>query len=120
MNQFDNTPIGLLDTPTPSQSSASGNAQVMAIASIIFGVLGLCSSLIVGVCGLPFPIIGLILGFLAMRDPDQKTLAIIGMVISGLGLLIICVVILFTCLILSGPAIGNVFSDINQSLQTTP
>jgi len=55
-----------------------------------------------------------------MRDPDQKTLAIIGMVISGLGLLIICVVILFTGLILSGPAIGNVFSDINQSLQTTP
>lgn len=119
MSQFDNTPIGIPDQPASLPPQLSGNEQVMAIASIVLGVIGLCASLFIGLCGAPFPIIGLILGYMALKDPEQKTLAIIGMAISGLTLIIVCVlVVIVGGLIIMGPAIGNVFSEINQSLMT--
>lgn len=106
-----NEPIGV------SSPRLSGNEQAMAIASIIMGVTGLCLTLFLGFCGLPFPFIGLVLGYLALKDPKDKTLAIIGLVISGITLLLICVLVfLVGGLTLLGPVIGNVFSSINQSL----
>ena len=121
MSQFDNTPIEIPNVPAPSSPSTSGNEQVMAIASIVFGVIGLCAGLFVGLCAAPFPILGLILSYLALKDPNQKTLAIIGMALSGLSFLVVCVLVLIMGgLMVLGPVVGNVFSDINQSLQTAP
>ncbi len=106
-----------IEMPKPPLSPPSGNEQVMAIASIVLGLIGLCATLVVGLCGAPFPIIGLILGYLAMKDPNQKTLAMIGMAISGITLLLGCVLlVVMGGLTIFGPAIGNVFSSINQSL----
>jgi hypothetical protein len=112
-----NEPVGIPPTPILPQSQLSGNEQVMAIASLVMGVLGLCATFFIGICGAPFPIIGLILGYLAMKDPQQKTLAIIGIAFSGLTLLGVCLLtVLFSGLMILGPTIGNVFSQINQSL----
>ena len=121
MSQFDNTPIEIPNVPAPSNPSTSGNEQVMAIASIVFGVIGLCAGLFLGLCAAPFPVIGLILGYLALKDPNQKTLAIIGMALSGLSFLVVCLTIIIAGgLTLMDPIIGNVFSGVNQSLQTAP
>jgi hypothetical protein len=84
---FDNTPMQV--PPTPVSTGGSGNEKIMAIASLVLGVINLCAWFI-PLCGVPLSIIGLVLGFLGMKDPSQKTLAIIGMVLSGIGLLLAC------------------------------
>ncbi len=77
-------------TPEPAPpSSGSGNEKIMAIASLVLGVINLCAWFL-PICGAPLSIAGLALGFLGMKDPSQKTLAIIGMVLSGIGLLLSC------------------------------
>ncbi|MBL8062991.1 MAG: DUF4190 domain-containing protein [Anaerolineales bacterium] len=75
---------------TPSPAPASGNERIMAIASLVLGVINLCAWFL-PICGVPLSIAGLVLGFLGMKDPSQKTLAIVGMVLSGLGLLAACI-----------------------------
>jgi hypothetical protein len=60
-----------------------------AIASLTLGIIGLMT----GCCwllGLPCSIIGLILGLVAMKssNPSNRTLAIIGVVLSSLGILV--------------------------------
>lgn len=82
MNQFDNVPV---QTP----SSGGGNEKIMAIASLVLGIINLCAWFI-PICGAPLAIAGIVLGFLGMKDPSQKTLAIVGMALSGLGLLLAC------------------------------
>jgi hypothetical protein len=74
-------------SPTPAPS---GNQRIMAIASLVLGIINLCAWFI-PICGIPLSVAGLVLGFLGMKDPSQKTLAIIGMVLSGLGLLAACI-----------------------------
>ena len=69
--------------------SGSGNQRIMAIASLVLGVINLCAWFL-PICGIPLSIAGLVLGFLGMKDPSQKTLAIIGMALCGLGLLLAC------------------------------
>jgi hypothetical protein len=69
--------------------SGSGNEKIMAIASLVLGVINLCAWFF-PICGIPLAIIGLVLGFLGMKDPSQKTLAIIGMALCGFGLLLAC------------------------------
>jgi hypothetical protein len=59
----------------------------------------------------------LVLGYFGMRDPSQKTIAIIGMVLSGIGLILACGnAFLGVGLRLFGPKVGNVFSTISSSL----
>lgn len=76
-------------TPSPAPSS-SGNERIMAIASLVLGVINLCAWFL-PICGIPLSLAGLVLGFLGMKDPSQKTLAIAGMVLSGIGILASCV-----------------------------
>ncbi|MBI5965151.1 MAG: hypothetical protein HY863_16860 [Chloroflexi bacterium] len=78
--QFSSSPV-----PAPN-----GNAKIMAIASLVLGVINLCAWFL-PICGIPLSLIGLGLGFFGMKDQSQKTLAIIGMVLCGLGLLAGCV-----------------------------
>ena len=67
-------------SPTPAPI---GNQRIMAIASLVLGVINLCAWFL-PICGIPLSVAGLVLGFLGMKDPSQKTLAIAGMVLSGL------------------------------------
>lgn len=76
-------------TPSPAPASG-GNERVMSIASLVIGVINLCAWFL-PICGVPLGIIGIVLGFFGMKDPSQKTFAIIGIALSGLGLLAACV-----------------------------
>ena len=69
--------------------SGGGNEKIMAIASLVLGVLNLCAWFL-PICGIPLAIIGIVLGFLGMKDSSQKTIAIIGMALCGFGLLLAC------------------------------
>jgi|GEM_PF-6855329 len=74
----------------PSQESRPGqsdNSDNFALASLIFGILGLCASFCAGLCGSPFALIGLILGVMGMKSEKNKTMAIVGIVLSALGLI---------------------------------
>jgi hypothetical protein len=56
----------------------------------VLGVLNLCAWLL-PICGFPLAIAGIVLGYLGMKSPEQKNLAIAGLALSGLGLLLACV-----------------------------
>ena len=75
----------LLPKPAPS-----GNEKTFAIISLVLGILNLCAWLL-PICGFPLAIAGLVLGYLGMRAPEQRNLAIAGLALSGLGLLLACV-----------------------------
>lgn len=76
-------------SPSPAPSSG-GNERMFAIGSLVLGVINLCAWFI-PLCGAPLSIVGIVLGYLGMKDPSQKTFAIVGMVLSGLGLLATCI-----------------------------
>lgn len=82
---FSNDPI----QNNPVRSGGGGNAQIMAIASLVLGVVNLCAWFL-PICGIPLALAGLVLGFFGMKDPSQKTIAIIGMALCGLSLLLAC------------------------------
>ena len=76
--------------PISSPPASSGNAKTFAIISLVLGVLNLCAW-IFPICGFPVGIAGVVLGYLGMKAPEQKNLAIGGMALSGLGILLACV-----------------------------
>lgn len=73
-----------------SPAPASGNERMMAVGSLVLGIINLCAWFL-PICGIPMSIAGIVLGYFGMRDQSQKTLAIIGMVLCGLGLLAGCI-----------------------------
>ena len=109
MNDQPNVPMS---APNPSNN----NNRIMAISSLVLGIINLCSWFL-PICGFPLAVAGLVLGYFGMREPSQKTLAIIGIVLSGIGLLLSCGnAFLGVGLRLFGPSVGNVFSSISSSL----
>jgi len=59
--------------------------KYMAFGSIGLGVINLCAWFL-PICGGPLSLIGIVLGILGIKS-EQRILAIIGIVLSGLGLL---------------------------------
>jgi len=102
-----------MNAPMQQPSTGSGNERIMAIVSLVIGVINLCAWFL-PICGIPLGIIGIVLGYLGMKDPSQKNLAIIGMVLSGIGILLACVNAVAG--IFLGPAINDVFNQINSQL----
>lgn len=74
-----------------STKPANGNADNMAIASLILGVISICGSFCGGLCCTPFALLGLVLGILGMKSEKNKTMAIMGVVLSGLSIVLIIV-----------------------------
>jgi hypothetical protein len=115
--------------PAPTPTFAPVKTNVLSIVSLVGGILGilsLCTSLIpvAGfVCmglGALCAIVGLITGFIGLGQIKKnaekgKGMAIAGLVMGGVTLLGL-VVMLIVSLLVTGPIIGNVFSDINSSL----
>ena len=102
--------------PTPA-ASASGNERVFAVISLVLGVVSLCG-VVFWFIGLPLGIIGVVLGFFGRKDPSQKSLATIGMILGAIGILLSCLPVgVIAAMRLLGPKIGNTFSTINSSLQ---
>lgn len=75
---------------SPSPAPASGNERMMAIGSLVLGVINLCAWFL-PICGIPMSIAGIVLGYLGMKDVSSKNLAIAGMVLCVLGLLAGCI-----------------------------
>jgi len=71
--------------PVPA---AVGESNGMGVASLVFAILGLVALPVIG------SVVGLVLGVVAMRR-EPKALAIAGTVLSVLGLLLSCALLLF-------------------------
>jgi hypothetical protein len=74
--------------------------KFLALFSIIFGVLSLCSGLI-PIAGIITSVIGIVTGFYG-RKSEQKKMALVGIIISAFGLLISIVYALFLLVIKIG------------------
>lgn len=68
-------------------------ARLSAIASAAFGLLSLCAA-IIPVCGGTMSLFGIFLGYVSLRTEENRT-ALLGVILSGLGLLIAVVYFLF-------------------------
>jgi len=87
-------PVSFTDVAVAAANTAPGNNRsVLAYASLVLGVLSLCSSFF-ALCGAIVPVIGIILGVISLKA-SKRGLAVAGIVINGLGLLL---AILFTLL----------------------
>ena len=105
-----------MNAPMSPQPASAGTERLMAIASLVAGVISLCG-LVVPIIGIPLGIIGVVLGYFGRKDAGWKTYATIGMALSGIGVLLSCVPIgLISIMRLLGPKIGNTFSSISSSL----
>ena len=88
----------------------------MAVVSLVLGVISLCG-MVIPIVGIPLGIIGLVLGYFGRRDAAWKTYATVGMVLSGVGILLSCVPIgLISVMRLLGPKVGNTFSTIETTI----
>lgn len=65
----------------------AGKGDTAALLSLIFGTLGFATMWFTGI-GLLFLLTGFILGFVGLKSEDKKSLAVIGLIFSGLGILI--------------------------------
>ncbi len=70
----------------PAPSTPTSDKSGLAIASLVLGIINLCSWLL-PICGGPLAIVGLVLGFLGLNS-SKKGMAIAGLVLSGLALLL--------------------------------
>jgi uncharacterized membrane protein len=114
MNQTSDAPISSSPMPLPTST--------LAIVSLISGILGFI--LLPIICS----IVALITGYQARKEtravPPQATgdgLATAGIIMGYIQMalfVIACLVI--AVLMILGPVIGNVFSSINQSMQSAP
>lgn len=106
--------------PVNPTSVPTGDKKGLAIASLVLGILSLCLIWIpyVGWLGLIGTIIGLILGIMGLKS-SGKGMAIAGIIICTfafiLGMLNLVIFGSFL-LLLGGPSIGDVFSQINSEL----
>lgn len=103
-------------SPEPGGATTGGNERMMAIGSLVLGVISLCGFFL-PIVGIPLAVGGIVLGILGRKDEAQKTIATVGIVVSIFGILLGCVpVSIIAIMRLLGPKIGNTFSSINSSL----
>ncbi len=98
-------PVSFADVAVAAANTAPGNNRsVLAYASLMLGVLSLCSSFF-ALCGAIVPVIGIILGVISLKSTNRGV-AVAGIVINGLGLLL---AVIFTILI----GVMGFFSSLN-------
>ena len=121
--------------PSVKRNTLSFVSFILALVSAGLLVLGFLlaflfpSALLCSGAGLLIGPVALILGIIGLVQVNRsagaeagKGMAITGIVIGAITVLLICLspVLATAILMILGPAIGNVFSTINQSLQTVP
>ncbi|HAV75927.1 MAG TPA: DUF4190 domain-containing protein [Anaerolineae bacterium] len=99
------------NAPMEQPAVSGGNERIMAISSLVIGVINLCAWFL-PICGIPLGIVGIVLGYLGMKDPTQKTIAIIGMVLSGIGILLACVNAVAGVMLGSGDILNDILREI--------
>ena len=100
--------------PLPPEPVSTGNEKTFAIISLVLGVINLCAWFF-PICGVPLAIVGIVLGYLGMKSPEQKNLAIAGIALSALALLLACCNAIAG--VLFGPQIQDIFNQVQQGLQ---
>jgi hypothetical protein len=69
----------------PDPALAVRDNSWAAITSLVLGILSLCGA-VIPICNFLIPVAGLIFGFIGLKS-RQRTLAIIGMILSALVLI---------------------------------
>ena len=108
-------PEGNFSVESPNDGDAS--KDWMAIVSLVSGILSLCTAFIPIVCCVApiFTIAAVVLGILGLKS-TKKTLAIIGIVIGGLG--IIAQIIMAIIGLVSGTASsGGLLEEFEHQIQ---
>jgi hypothetical protein len=106
-NPFSNSPNPFSNSPNPYQTPATQgyipppteSPPVLAIISLVCGVLGIVTTCCCGILGVPVPIIAIVCGGIALAQPNSsgKGMAIAGVVLGviclllGIGLLILVI-----------------------------
>lgn len=102
------------DMPELPNASAviteNNNKDWMAIISLVAGILSLCGSLFAPL-GCVMAAAAIVFGILGLRS-DKRTLAMIGLVVGGLGIVLSLVFGLIAIFGLLGPSMGNLLEEL--------
>lgn len=88
----------------PDGETQAGGTNVLAIVSLVLGIISFILNCCCGWCVTPLAIGGIVTGVLGMgrankdEDGTSKILSIIGMALSGLALLIFAVFMILNCM----------------------
>lgn len=74
--------------PNKALNKTSQKGDTAALLSLIFGTVGFATMWIVPGIGILFLLSGLILGFVGLKSEEKRNLALIGLIFSGIGILI--------------------------------
>ncbi len=98
-------------TPYTGSSAAPPKTNVLSILSLIFGILGVVTSLLLVGSGILPGIAGVVLGFIARRrEPSAKGMWLTG-IITGFVAIAIAIVIWIGLAIVYAIALNNGFSN---------
>ncbi|MGI8979459.1 MAG: DUF4190 domain-containing protein [Pirellulaceae bacterium] len=106
-NPYQTSTPGYMPPPQPQGS------PVLAIISLVCGVLGVVTTCCCSIFGLPVPIIAIVCGGIALAQPNSSGK---GMAIAGVVLGVLCVLLAIVLLIigLANPEFGRQFQDMQQ------
>lgn len=88
------------DPSTPSNSPTTTNS--LAIASLVLGIVGIVSAILLPLVGGPVGIVAVILGILARRHPGGRGLALGGLVTGAIAIAVSAVNSILGVLLASG------------------
>jgi hypothetical protein len=105
-----------LNAQPASEPAKGGTETILAVLSLVCGVISLCG-VVVPFIGVPLGLLAVVLGYFGRRSDERKSLATIGMVLGGLGILLSCVPVFLVYVMRPlVPKVGNTFSAIRNSL----
>ncbi|WP_299024943.1 DUF4190 domain-containing protein [uncultured Thermanaerothrix sp.] len=105
--------------PTPStspSSSVSSNRPGLAIASLVLGLITLLAWCL-PICGAPLAIAGIITGILGLNSASRG-MAIVGLILSGLGLVLSIVNSVVGVLL--APQFSQMFEEFMRQIPVQP
>ena len=73
------------EASTSISAGSNNSADIMAIVSLVLGIVSLCGACF-WYCAGPISLIGIVMGVMGMKSEKNKTLAIIGVVLAVIGL----------------------------------
>ena len=88
----------------PNHRKSNVSRDVVSVAALILGIVGLLSTFVVPFCNLPLPVAGVVFGFLGIKSQIKRKMAYTGLALSALTLIILLfeIVIIFISAIAEG------------------
>jgi hypothetical protein len=116
-NPFSSGPTNPYQSSTPGYGymppQQPEGAPVLAIISLVCGVLGIITTCCCGLFGLPIPLAAIICGGIALAQPNAQGK---GMAIGGIALGVLCFIvgILLLILVIANPDFGKQLQQMQQ------